>query len=586
MLTRATIRNFKRLGRAEIELGQTVVLIGPNNSGKTTALQALALWDIGVRQWITKRGLKALPEKRPGVAINRKDLIAIPVPSADLLWRDLHVRNVRRIKDRGKDKTTTKNIRIDIIVEGLNDGKQWKCGLEFDYTNEESFICRPLRLPGHEESAVKGAQFTEVPEPAAKVRVSFLPPMSGLAAVEPKLEPGRLSVLIGEGQTAQVLRNLCFQVYDRADQSAWGEIVTRIQKLFGVSVLPPKYVAERGEITMAYKEPNGTVLDLSSSGRGLQQTLLVLTYLYANPGTVLLIDEPDAHLEILRQRETYQLITETAQRLGSQIIAASHSEVVLNEAADRDVVIAFVGSPHRIDGRGSQVIKALTEIGYDQYYQAEYKGWILYLEGPTDLAILQVFAQTLQHAAAAASLERVFVHYVTTNLPQKARDHFYGLREAKEDLVGIAIFDRLEKKLEKGGALAELRWERKEIENYLCLPEVLYAFARQGLPEDLFGGAEADRRERIMKEAVDELSKALKTARKPDPWSADIKATDDFLDPLFENYFEKLGLPNLLRKTDYHVLARLVPKNRIAPEVTAKLDAIVAVAEKAKPREE
>ena len=47
----------------------------------------------------------------------------------------------------------------------------------------------------------------------------------------------------------------------------------------------------------------------------------------------------------------------------SQIIAASHSEVVLNEAAGRDLVVAFVGKPHRIGDRGSQVQKALREIG-------------------------------------------------------------------------------------------------------------------------------------------------------------------------------------------------------------------------------
>ena len=40
---------------------------------------------------------------------------------------------------------------------------------------------------------------------------------------------------------------------------------------------------ERGEIAMTYRE-QGTTLDLSSSGRGLQQTLLILAYLYANPG--------------------------------------------------------------------------------------------------------------------------------------------------------------------------------------------------------------------------------------------------------------------------------------------------------------
>ena len=41
----------------------------------------------------------------------------------------------------------------------------------------------------------------------------------------------------------------------------------------------------------------------------------------------------------------------------SQIVAASHSEVILNEAADRDVVIAFLGSPHRIDDRGQPTFK-------------------------------------------------------------------------------------------------------------------------------------------------------------------------------------------------------------------------------------
>ena len=67
----------------------------------------------------------------------------------------------------------------------------------------------------------------------------------------------------------------------------------------------------------------------------------------------------------------------------------SHSEVILNEAADRDVVIAFLGTPHRIDGRGSQLLKSLRTIGFEQYYQAQQQGWVLYLEGSTDLAILR-----------------------------------------------------------------------------------------------------------------------------------------------------------------------------------------------------
>ena len=110
MLTKLIARNFKRFGSVEIELGNPVVLIGPNNSGKTTALQALALWDIGLRRWNEKRAGKATPEKRPGVTINRRDLVAVPVPDANLLWRDLHVRDVQKIGG----KQETKNVRIDI----------------------------------------------------------------------------------------------------------------------------------------------------------------------------------------------------------------------------------------------------------------------------------------------------------------------------------------------------------------------------------------------------------------------------------------------------------------------------------------
>ena len=161
---------------------------------------------------------------------------------------------------------------------------------------------------------------------------------------------------------------------------------------------------------------------------------------------MLLLDEPDAHLEPVRQREIYRLLSSISEQQNSQIIAASHSEVVLNEAAGSGTVAAFVGKPHVLNDKGGQVLKSLNSIGWDQYYQAEATGWVLYLEGASDLAILQAFAETLEHPAAKY-LQRPFVHYVSTNLPQRAREHFFGLQEAKSDLHGVAIFDRLDKKL-------------------------------------------------------------------------------------------------------------------------------------------
>jgi energy-coupling factor transporter ATP-binding protein EcfA2 len=573
MLTKLTICNFKRFQFAEIELGNPVVFIGPNNSGKTTALQALALWDIGLKRWNEKRSGKKTPEKRPGVTINRRDLIAVPVPNANLLWHELHVRDART--DGGKHKT--QNIRIDITVEGVSNGDAWQCGLEFDYANEESFYCRPLRASEGETLARMS-----VPEQASRVNVAFLPPMSGLASNETRLDPGAINVRLGEGRTAEVLRNLCYQIHNRSDGGPqWSRIRATIRDLFGVLLEDPQYIAERGEITMSYLDEE-TTLDLSSAGRGLQQTLLVLAHLMMNPNSIVLIDEPDAHLEILRQRQIYELLSQFAREQESQIIAASHSEIVLNEAADRDVVVAFLGRPHRIDDRGSQLLKSLKEIGFDQYMQAEQTGWVLYLEGSTDLSILRALATRLHHPAEV-SLQRPFVHYVM-NQPTKARSHFFGLREEKRDLVGMAVFDKLAgQSLQENPDLVEVMWSRREIENYICSAEVLTKWAsdaalREGGGE-LFAPLWAGR----MRETIDEIETAMRTLNKGAPWDSDTKVTDDFLDPLFKKFFENLRLPNLMQKTDYHVLANFLTPNMIDHEIVLTLDRIVEVASRAKP---
>ncbi len=569
MLTRLTIRNFKLFAEAEIELSDRVVFVGPNNAGKTTALQALALWSYGVRRWVEKRGAGNVPKERAGVTINRRDLIGLPVPSSNLLWRDLHVREGYREADKAK----TRNVLIEIAVEGIDNGKPWLADLEFDYANEESFYCRSrLSADGKRK---------EVPAAAAELRLAYLPPMSGLAANETRPDEGAIGVRIGEGRTAEVLRNLCWQALQRS-AVGWSQIVERMRSLFGVGLDNPEYIKERGEIVMTFRTSRGIQLDISACGRGQQQTLLLLAHMAANPGAVLLLDEPDAHLEILRQRQIYDVLTETAQQTQSQIVAASHSEVILNEAAGRDVVVAFVGKPHRIDDRGSQVAKALKEIGFEQYLQAQETGWVLYLEGSTDLAILRAFAAQLDHPAHAV-LDRPFVHYVA-NQPGQARHHFYGLREAVPALVGLALYDRLDIALQPDPNLVQRMWKHREIENYLCQRETLLAWANaQGRMQagELFATLWRE----TMEAAIGEVAAALATLGKPEPWSADAKASDDFLQPLFQKFYDKLDLPNMMRKTDYHTLAPYVGAAGLDAEVSEVLDDIASVAQRGKASE-
>lgn len=575
MLTRLTIRNFKRLEEAEVELGNPVVFIGPNDSGKTSALQALTLWDLGLRRWTEKRG-EGAPPKRPGVAVSRRDLVGVPGLSARQLWRELRVRAVHR----GESGQRTENLRIDVVVEGVTGSESWQCGLEFDYINEVSFYCRPLRTdPG-------GEGRMPVIREALRPQVALLGPMSGLMFNETRLERGAIDVRLGEGRTAEVLRNLCYLVTEMPDgENRWGEISDDLAALFGVRLDRPRLISERGEVGLTYVTRAGSRLDLTAAGRGMQQTLLLLSFISLHPGAVLLLDEPDAHLEILRQRQTYDLLSRAAADNGTQVICASHSEVMLGEAAQRGAVVAFVGAPHRID-HASEVYKALRYIGFEDYYQAEITGFVLYLEGATDLAILRAFAELLGHEASKA-LERPFVHYVRDR-PVEARRHFHGLREAQPDLAGYALFDHLDTKLASGDDLVEHMWPRREIENYLAPATTLIGYARRegekaaGGP--LFEEAEAARRVEAMEQALTEHVPPI-ARRDPDNrfWHA-TKVSDDLLPQVLDSFSDEMGAPNLFRKADYHRLVGFLDPSDVHEDVIFVLDSILDQARKARPR--
>jgi hypothetical protein len=100
---------------------------------------------------------------------------------------------------------------------------------------------------------------------------------------------------------------------------------------------------------------------------------------------------------------------------------------------------------------------------------------VLYLEGSTDLAILREFAEHLDHRVKPL-LDQPFIHYVG-NVLSKAKEHFYGLRESKPDLVGVAIFDSDTQQSESSPELLLTKWRQREIENYLCFPETLLQYA-------------------------------------------------------------------------------------------------------------
>ena len=168
--------------------------------------------------------------------------------------------------------------------------------------------------------------------------------------------------------------------------------------------------------------------------------------------------------------------------------------------------------------------------------------------------------------------------------------HFQGLKEAYPKLLGIAIFDRLDKEIPQTLELNCLQWKQREIENYLCFPETFYAYAEAKAQVEavgpLFAPGEALRRKKAMEEAIEEITRALESLEKGSPWDPGTKVSDDFLSPLFKAFFKRLGLYNVMDKKSFHELACFVPVEKIDPEIKEKLDEIVNVASAAKPMKE
>lgn len=157
--------------------------------------------------------------------------------------------------------------------------------------------------------------------------------------------------------------------------------------------------------------------------------------------------------------------------------------------------------------------------------------------------------------------------------------------------MGFTLCDRLESQLQPTAELGEYMWQRREIENYLCQPETLLAFATaqeaDALAGPLFAGPESRFRSDWMQESIQDNIPPAVLRDSEHSWWKDTKASDDFLDLVFRAYCGRLGLPvSLMKKSDYHIPARFVPKELISPEVVHVLDAILAQSVKAKPRGE
>ena len=584
------IEKFKTFGsKIHIELGHPAVLIGPNNSGKTTVIQALALWSRGIQAWYEKKSKPGKKEKRKRISagINRLNIFEIPVSDTRNLWKNARV---------GEDN---KQIAFSISVGVEVEENIYPCKLNFKRRDSETIYCAPDREIIDNEKLLKTA---------AGLQFNLLYPMSGIESEEVLLPEGRINVLLGQGQTAQVLRNLCYKIIEdqntgQDENDDWNRITALIKKLFMVELKKPVFNAARGNLILNYSQ-SGVVneLDIALAGRGMQQMLLLLVYLYSHKGSILMIDEPDAHLEILRQKQVFEILKDVAEENLSQVIIATHSEVILDDAVDTNLTLLINGEG--VNLATQQDIKySLKNFGIEHYVKAKVSPRILYVEGSTDINNLKALAKRLNHPAYSIITSTLNYYYTQNTEPDDNLDnrldrvcgsfgnykqHFYTIKKFVQGLKGFGIFDSdtKDRMNEVSDDLAILYWNEYELENYFITPDILITYINScyNTAGDLFSSPESETMQTIMndillKEYFDNNTKLLNEFNNT---SKEMKRTllrnykiSSFTEKTFYRLSGELKQPLIMNKGEFYKLIAFVSPDDIPREVTEKLDMLV-----------
>jgi hypothetical protein len=253
MITRIRSQFFKTFEKQDFQLGPVSLLAGPNNSGKSTLLQAVMVWSLAMRKWCEKKGpdSSSKAKDRQGAPVTRPEFSALPLPSMDQLWTDTHT-SLRKDEVEGKKAGSPRALLISLEGEA-KDGTGWRLGFEFRYSGPEQIHVKPV---------AEDLQHLDIAR--QEVSVIYVPPFSGIGVNETRYDRPYQDMLIGQGKGGDILRNLLLEVAERSDED-WKELEAMVERIFRYRLLKPVYsgtpyitantskVFRRGVVTGAFR---------------------------------------------------------------------------------------------------------------------------------------------------------------------------------------------------------------------------------------------------------------------------------------------------------------------------------------------
>jgi len=479
MITRLTLSNFKSVGKQVYDFTQFDLLVGCNNSGKSTVLQALAIWQFCVDEF-----RRSKHSGSRGIQVVLPNFTALPVPEFNLLWKD---REIRRSPNKKQEY-----ILIGIRVEWQSSsGDTSSFGVDLRYHSPQTIYAIPHGNWG---------QFSDVKEKGYLPVIAYVPPFSGLEPTEKSLDIAPIRQQVGKGQPGSVLRNLLLKVCPSPPRDPngritkgykqpadWQELAEIIQRWFSVEIREPRYDSDKDVyITVEYRH-NGNDYDIIAGGSGFHQTLTLLAFMYGYQPTTILLDEPDAHMHVNLQREILDYFTRKSSERKTQFLIATHAEEFVRGVGASQIISLLSQAPKRIQST-PEVIQAMAEVSNEDVTRLMTAPYILYVEGESDERILRAWADQCD---AQDAMDKICFKTMDggdkKGIQDWASKHFAALQQIIPEVSRLMLFDYDDSKkafnpLPGNPSLAE--WKRKNIENYLLVPSAWERAALKQMKRD------------------------------------------------------------------------------------------------------
>ncbi|WEH18522.1 DUF3696 domain-containing protein [Streptomyces sp. VNUA24] len=320
MLESLTLTNFKAFAHQELRLAPFTLLTGLNSSGKSSVLQSLAL----LRQSYESGDLAPVGGSEAGLLLN-EELVQLGIG--------------QDVRHESYDETGP---HITLAARGDGASLQWSARYEREADH--------LKLLQEEDR--EGIEMFAFVEPAALLPTLFGPGFQYLKAdrVSPQVSYPRShhavstrGFLGAHGEhTVNYLRAhqddaveaSALLVPDAASVTLLGQTEAWMQKLCPGVSLEAAGIDGTDSVRLSYRFGSGVSQSNryrpTNVGFGLTYVLpIVVACLSAKPGTLILLENPEAHLH--PQGQTWMAyLASAAAASGAQVVMETHSDHVLN----------------------------------------------------------------------------------------------------------------------------------------------------------------------------------------------------------------------------------------------------------------